>query len=104
MAKRERTPPRGERRRALPIVHLALPILALLLAILPGILHAERACEPDSSRYLALGQRLLTRGCYCNDDGSPHATTPPLYPTLAAVATIGRPSEMAVMLPTPSRV
>lgn len=80
-------------------IYPGLVILASLLAILPGILESERACEPDSARYLGLGQRLFAQGCYCNDDGSPHATTPPVYPIIAAPATIGMPDTGATTLP-----
>lgn len=63
-------------------------VLALALALLPGIVRSESACTPDSHRYLALG-RSLRAGTYSNADGSAHAFTPPLYPVLAGIATLG---------------
>jgi hypothetical protein len=67
-------------------------VLALALALLPGIVRSESACTPDSNRYLALG-RSLRAGTYSNADGSAHAFTPPLYPVLAGIATLGSPEE-----------
>lgn len=63
--------------------------LAACIAIIPSVLRSDRACEPDSDRYLSLAARLARSGCFCNSNGSPHATTPPLYPALAMAALVG---------------
>jgi hypothetical protein len=90
--------PRSQRRRPRWWIYPGPVILAVVLAILPGILQPERACTPDSQRYLQLGQELLAQGHYCNPDGSPHATTPPLYPLLAGIATLGPAGRAALLL------
>jgi hypothetical protein len=69
-----------------PVLALALALVAAICATLPCVLHAERACAPDSDGYLRLGRALIFEARFANPDGTPHATRPPLYPVLTGVA------------------
>ena len=72
--------------------------LLLIAAILPGIIWEERALTPDSNRYLGLGASLLRGGGFADSHGQPEALTPPLYPLLAGVATLGGIWARALLL------
>ncbi|MFH1144500.1 MAG: hypothetical protein V1774_08160 [Candidatus Eisenbacteria bacterium] len=64
--------------------------LAIPAAVLPGLLDGRRALAPDSFRYLSLARGLVVERSYSNADGTPHVTTPPLYPAVATLAVIGK--------------
>ncbi len=74
-------------RRGIPawLVLLLLAVGSGLVAVWAPLRDPSCSLHPDSARYLALGLRLRG-GAYCNEDGSPHTFTPPVYPLVVCIA------------------